>query len=637
MSKALLRFNTAGSVDDGKSTLIGRLLHDSHSVYDDQLQAAAKVSRNGLDLAYLTDGLRAEREQGITIDVAYRYFATPKRKFIIADTPGHEEYTRNMVTGASSADVSLVLLDASKGVLPQTIRHSFIAWLLGIREIVVVVNKMDLVNFSEEVYSKIQKQFEPIAAMLPGVNFYFIPTAAVDGDNVVHRSSRMPWFHGQAVLEYLESVSPEMRIDSEEDPFRLPVQYVIREAGERGYSGRIVSGSVAVGDEVLVLPSGRRSRVVEMPSFDQGMTSAYAPMSVSVRLEDHVDVGRGDMLVDPERPPKSAQAFRAKLVWMSDSPLATTRPYLIKHTSQVVCAKIVQVISRFDINAIAEQPADELRLNDIGLVDIETHRPIFCDLYGKNRDTGGFVVIDPTSNLTVAAGMIESVHDRKPAMNYISGHVGMTVWFTGLSSAGKSTLSHVVYERLWTRGYRVELIDGDEVRRNLSRDLSFSKEDRDENIRRIGFLADLLTRNGIISLVGAISPYRAIRDEIRGKIPNFLEVYVNAPLKVCESRDVKGLYRKARAGEIRSFTGIDDPYEPPLHPDVECRTDMETVRDSADKVVEAIEKRLGVSGQRAVIQDIDRPPRELEVALNRVVPQDARNTGEGARIREGEK
>ena len=518
MTKALLRFNTAGSVDDGKSTLIGRLLHDSHSVYDDQLQAAAKVSRNGLDLAYLTDGLRAEREQGITIDVAYRYFATPNRKFIIADTPGHEEYTRNMATGASSADVSLVLLDASKGVLAQTIRHSFIAWLLGIREIVVVVNKMDLVNFSEKVYRNIQKQFEPIAAMLPGANFYFIPAAAIDGDNIVHRSSRMPWFTGQPVLEYLESVTAS-RGESEEDPFRLPVQYVIREGGERGYSGRIVSGSVAVGDEVLILPSRRRSRVLEIPSFDEEIVSAYAPMSVSLRLEDQVDIGRGDMLVDPERPPRSAQAFRAKLVWMSDTPLATTRPYLIKHTSQVVCAKIVQVISRFDVNAIAEQPADELQLNDIGLVDIETHRPIFCDLYRENRDTGGFVVIDPTTNLTIAAGMIESVHDRKPAMNYVSGHVGITVWFTGLSSAGKSTLSHVVYERLWTRGYRVELIDGDEVRRNLSRDLGFSKQDRDENIRRIGFLAELLSRNGIITLVGAISPYRAIREEIRSKIP----------------------------------------------------------------------------------------------------------------------
>ena len=614
MTQSLLRFNTAGSVDDGKSTLIGRLLHDSHSVYDDQLQAAAKVSRNGLDLALLTDGLRAEREQGITIDVAYRYFSTPNRKFIIADTPGHEEYTRNMATGASTAEVTLVLLDASKGVLAQTIRHSFIAWLLGIREIVIVVNKMDLVAFSEEVYRKIQKQFEPVAATLPGVNFYFVPTAAVDGDNIVNRSQRMPWYRGMPVLEYLESVTAENHSAGEDDAFRLPVQYVIRETGERGYSGRVVSGSISVGDEVLILPSGRRSRVLEIPSYDGDLMSAYAPMSVSLRLEDHVDIGRGDMLVDPDRPPKSAQAFRAKLVWMSDSPLATTRPYLIKHTSQVVCAKIVQVVSRFDINKIAEQPASELQLNDIGLVDIETHRPLFCDTYRDNRDTGGFVVIDPATNLTVAAGMIESVHDRKPAMNYVSGHIGITVWFTGLSSAGKSTLSHAVYERLWTRGYRVELIDGDEVRRNLSRDLSFSKEDRDENIRRIGFLAELLSRNGIITLVGAISPYRAIRDEIRSKIPNFLEVFVNAPLKVCESRDVKGLYLKARAGQIRAFTGIDDPYEPPLHPDVECRTDLETIRDSADKVIEAIETRMGIPARHADADQPGNPPAALAEA-----------------------
>ena len=363
----------------------------------------------------------------------------------------------------------------------------------------------------------------------------------------------------------------------------------------------------------LILPSGRRSRVLEIPSYDGDLTSAYAPMSVSLRLEDHVDIWRGDMLVDPDRPPKSAlKVFRAKLVWMSDSPLATTRPYLIKHTSQVVCAKIVQVVSRFDINKIAEQPASELQLNDIGLVDIETHRPLFCDTYRDNRDTGGFVVIDPATNLTVAAGMIESVHDRKPAMNYVSGHIGITVWFTGLSSAGKSTLSHAVYERLWTRGYRVELIDGDEVRRNLSRDLSFSKEDRDENIRRIGFLAELLSRNGIITLVGAISPYRAIRDEIRSKIPNFLEVFVNAPLKVCESRDVKGLYLKARAGQIRAFTGIDDPYEPPLHPDVECRTDLETIRDSADKVIEAIETRMGIPARHADADQPGNPPAALQ-------------------------
>jgi bifunctional enzyme CysN/CysC len=590
MTLGLLRFNTAGSVDDGKSTLIGRLLHDSNSVYEDQLQAATKASRNGLDFSFLTDGLRAEREQGITIDVAYRYFASPKRKFIIADTPGHEEYTRNMATGASTAHASLVLLDASKGVLPQTVRHAFISWLLGIRHILVVVNKMDLVGFSEHEFENIKRQFEPLAKKLTGVSFHFVPVVSIDGDNVVFRSKRMPWFHGACVLEYLESVPTEEGTDQQ--PFRLPVQYVIRAEGDRGYSGQLVSGSVSVGDKVLVLPSGRSSRISRMPSFDKDLNEAFAPMSVSVCLEDHLDISRGDMLVDADKPPQTTRSFRAKIVWMSDVPLSITRPYLIKHTSHTVCANIVDIRSRLDIVSMSEEPASELRLNDIGVVDIETHRPVFCDPYSVNRNTGSFIVIDPITNLAIGAGMIELALESKSKLPHISGHSGLAVWLTGLSSAGKSTLSRAIYERLWARGYRVELIDGDEVRRYLSRDLSFSKEDRDENIRRIGFLAELLQRNGVIALVGAISPYRKTRQEIRENIPNFMEIYVNAPLNVCEGRDVKGLYKRARAGEIPSFTGIDDPYEPPLNPEVECRTDIETIAESADKVVEAIAAHL---------------------------------------------
>jgi len=586
MALGLLRFNTAGSVDDGKSTLIGRLLHDSHGIYEDQLQAATKASRNGLDFAFLTDGLKAEREQGITIDVAYRYFASPKRKFIIADTPGHEEYTRNMATGASTAHASLVLLDASKGVLPQTIRHAFISWLLGIRHILVVINKMDLVGLGQDRFEEIQRQFEPLAKKLVGAKLYFVPVVATDGDNVVFRSTRMPWFHGASVLEYLENIPAEE--GSDEDPFRLPVQYVIRADGDRGYSGQIVSGSVAVGDQVLLLPSGRKTRVSRIPSFGQDLNEAYAPMSASICLEDHVDLGRGDMIVDAERPPVSTRSFRAKMVWMSDVPLSITKPYLIKHTSHTVCANIVEIKSRLNITSMSEEPAKELRLNDIGIVDVETHKPVFCDPYAKNRQTGSFIVIDPATNLAVAAGMIEVALESKSKLPHISGHGGLAVWLTGLSSAGKSTLSKAVYERLWARGFRVELIDGDEVRRYLSRELGFSKEDRDENIRRIGFIAELLTRNGVIALVGAISPYRKLRQEMRDSIANFLEVYVNAPLNVCEGRDVKGLYRRARAGEIPSFTGIDDPYEPPLAPEVECRTDLETIAESADKVVDAI-------------------------------------------------
>ncbi|HEY3707690.1 MAG TPA: adenylyl-sulfate kinase [Terracidiphilus sp.] len=626
MTQGLLRFNTAGSVDDGKSTLIGRLLHDSHAVYDDQLQAATRASRNGLDLAFLTDGLRAEREQGITIDVAYRFFSGQKRRFIIADTPGHEEYTRNMATGASTANASLILVDASKGVLPQTIRHSYISWLLGIREILVVVNKMDLVGFSQEDFWRVQNQFEAIAQKMPGSHIYFIPVAAVAGDNIVRRSDRMPWYDGFTLLEYLETVPGAEEV--EDAPFRMPVQYVIRARGERGYSGRILSGSIAVGDEVLILPSGKRTRVAGIPSFDQDLEEAYAPMSTSLCLEDHVDVGRGDMLVSPDRPPKSARSFQARVVWMSDVRLDPSRPYLIKHTSQIVCANITRVISRLDVQTVSEQPANELKLNDIGLVDVETHRPIFCDAYRENRETGAFIVIDPVTNLTLAAGMIESVHERKQVMHSVSGNMGITVWLTGLSSAGKSTLCKAIYERLWARGYRVEQIDGDEVRRNLSRELGFSKEDRDENVRRMGFLAELLTRNGVMSLVSAISPYRTVRDEIKNRIGSFLEVYVNAPLSVCESRDVKGLYRRARAGEIPSFTGLDDPYEPPLAPDVECRTDIETIAECADKVVDAVEARLRSGREPHLDPALDPLPSELNNPLwTAGVTQEPRNLG----------
>jgi bifunctional enzyme CysN/CysC len=334
--------------------------------------------------------------------------------------------------------------------------------------------------------------------------------------------------------------------------------------------------------------------VERIPSYDEDLQLALAPMSVSICLDDHLDVGRGDMLVDADNPPKTARAFRAKIVWMSETPIATSRPYLIKHTSQTVCANVVEVISKLDVCKLTEEPSEQLALNDIGIVKIETHRPIFCDPYTKNRQTGSFVVIDPITNLTVGAGMIDSVAESMSLRHPMTGHNGLTVWLTGLSSSGKSTLSRATYERLWARGYRVELLDGDEVRRFISRDLGFSKEDRDENIRRIGFLAEMLTRNGVIALVSAISPYRAVRDEVRARIPNFVEVYVNAPLNVCEGRDVKGLYRRARSGEIKSFTGIDDPYEPPFSPEVECRTDLETVADSIDKIVTAVESRVAL-------------------------------------------
>ncbi len=592
MPQDLLRISTAGSVDDGKSTLIGRLLCDAGGVYEDQLQSVSRASSNGLELAYLTDGLRAEREQGITIDVAYRYFSTKRRKFIIADTPGHEQYTRNMATGASTAHIALVLMDARKGILPQTIRHAAIAWLLGIRQIIVVVNKMDLVDLCQDVFERIRHDFQPLEKIMQGVSMYFVPVSALHGDNVVHRSSRMDWFGGPSVLEFLETVPVEQDLPSQ--PFRMPVQHVIRLQDYRGYAGQIMSGNVAVHQELLALPSGRRVRVMSLPSYDGDLDDACSPMSVSVCLDDHVDLGRGDMLADADKPPKAARSIRARVVWMSDVPLLMGRRYLIKHASQMVWCEAGSSISTLSLNDLSEQPAKELRMNDIGLVTIRTRRPIFCDPYTVNRHTGSFIVIDPFTNLTLGAGMIETVNDE-PARPTAASPEGMTVWFTGLSSAGKSTLSRAVYDRLWERGYRVEHLDGDEVRRHLSRGLGFSREDRSENLRRIGFVAEMLTRHGVIALVSTISPYRDVRDELRSRISNFLEVYVNAPLKVCEERDVKGLYRKARIGEIPHFTGIDDPYEPPLSPDVECRTDLESIADCANAIVEAIESRLATA------------------------------------------
>jgi len=598
MAQELLRLSTAGSVDDGKSTLIGRLLYDSGSLYDDQVKAVGRASTTGpLELAFVTDGLRAEREQGITIDVAYRYFSTQRRKFIVADTPGHEQYTRNMATGASTSQVALVLMDARKGVLPQTVRHTFIASLLGIKNVLVAVNKMDLVDLRADVFESIRRQFEPLRNKMTDVEFCFVPVVATDGDNVVRHSKRMSWYKGSSILEYLETVP--IAENPEEQPFRMPIQYVVRAEDYRGYAGQIVSGSVAPGDELLVLPSYKRVRVASLPSFHHDLAEASAPRSVSICLDDHVDLGRGDMLADIDNPPQAARSIHAHVVWMSETPLSLDRPYLIKHMSQIVCGEAVAIASRLDLVNLTEQPAESLKLNDIGTVTIQTHRPIFCDPYLVNRHTGSFIFIDPVTNLTVGAGMIEGVLEDRTSKSRLTGADGLTVWFTGLSSAGKTTLSRAVYERLWARGHRVEPLDGDEVRLHLSRGLGFSKEDRIENIRRIGFVAEMLTRHGVIALVAAISPYREAREEVRARSSNFLEVYVNAPLKVCEERDVKGLYRKARSGEIPRFTGIDDPYEPPLSPDVECRTDLETVGESAERIVDAIETRLYLRAEAA--------------------------------------
>jgi len=599
--KDLLRFTTAGSVDDGKSTLIGRLLHDTRGVYEDQLESVRKASRDsnaeGFDLSLITDGLRAEREQAITIDVAYRYFQTPRRKFIIADTPGHEQYTRNMATGASTASLAVILLDARHGVLPQSRRHAYIAALLGIRKLAVAVNKMDLVDFRQDVFERIRDEFGAVAAKLEVEEPFFVPVSARDGDNVAARGARTPWYRGPSLLEYLETV--EVEPTGSAGPLRFPVQLAIRPHLDfRGYAGQIVSGSLRVGDRVLALPSGLETRVAAL---------AGQEVCPTVCLADQIDISRGDMLVDPSAPPAVGREFAATLIWMAADPLRPESAYLLKHTTRQVCANVRSVRHVMDMRTLDPGPAAELRLNDIAEVEIETHHPIFFDPYRKNRATGSFILIDMISNRTVAAGMIlgpnsgtdTSVHaahrpegTRRLGTRVSVPHRGLTVWFTGLSASGKTTLCRAVYERLAARGCRLELLDGDTVRKHLSKGLGFSREDRNENIRRIGFVAGLLTRNGVIALAAAISPYRAVRDEVRASIGDFVEVYVNAPLEVCESRDPKGLYRQARAGELPAFTGIDDPYEPPLDPEVECRTDRESLEECIAKVLAAIDRAL---------------------------------------------
>jgi bifunctional enzyme CysN/CysC len=589
----MLRFMTAGSVDDGKSTLIGRLLYETNGVYDDQLSAIRNTSPSGdgnPDLSLITDGLRAEREQGITIDVAYRYFSTPKRKFIIADTPGHEQYTRNMATGASTADLAVILVDARKGVLQQTRRHALIVWLFGIRQMIVAINKMDLVNFDAKVFSAVCEDFSLLASTFSNTQVHFVPLSALTGENVAGGNRSMPWYEGPPLLELLESAPAERPSNS---VFRFPVQNVIRPNQDfRGYAGQVVSGRLKPGQRVIAFPSRQHTIVKEIHLFDRELDEVIPSRSVVLTLADHIDLGRGDMLADPESKPTVSTRVSACVIWMSPVPLRIDGTYLIKHTTQMLCGRLVRLDHRIDINTFEKIPAETLHLNEIGTVEIELQRAIYCDSYEQQRTTGSFIVIDPLSNDTVAAAMITKARPQSPSEflegaalgPFASRQRGFAVWFTGLSGAGKTTLCMAVQTELLALGLKVEVIDGDLIRKHLCKDLGFSREDRNDNIRRIAFVAHLLTRNGMIVLVSAISPYREARDEARRTIGDMIEVYVSAPLDVCEARDTKGLYKKARAGAIKHFTGIDDPYEPPIDPEIICETEHETVRESTAKV-----------------------------------------------------
>ncbi|MFP5487636.1 MAG: sulfate adenylyltransferase subunit CysN [Acidimicrobiia bacterium] len=610
--KSLLRFITCGSVDDGKSTLIGRLLYESHLVFEDHLAAleadSAKVGTQGgaLDFALLLDGLSAEREQGITIDVAYRFFSTEHRKFIVADTPGHEQYTRNMVTGASTADVAVILVDARKGVLTQTRRHSYLVSLLGIRRVVVAVNKMDLVDWSRDVFDAIEEEYTDFARRIGLEDVTFVPLSALNGDNVVAPSEHSHWYHGPTLLGYLETV--QVDDDTATGPFRMPVQWVNRPNLDfRGFSGRIVGGSVRPGDPVRVLPAGTTSTVARIVTMDGDLDHAEAGQSVTITLTDEIDASRGDVLCAGGAPAEVADQFEAHVVWMHEDPMLPGRPYLMKIGTRTVGVSIAHPKYRVDVNTLDHLAAPTLELNEIGVCNLSLDRPIPFDPYTDNRDTGGFVIIDKLTQNTVGAGLLHfalrrshNIHwqevrvdkDARAAMNL---HRPGVVWFTGLSGSGKSTIANIVESKLHTAGVRTYLLDGDNVRHGLNRDLGFTDADRVENIRRIAEVSRLMVDAGLVVLVSFISPFRAERDLARSRVGDgeFVEVHVDTPLEVAEARDPKGLYAKARAGELVNFTGIDSPYEAPESPEVRIDTTATSPEEAADRVIDEL-RALGI-------------------------------------------
>ncbi len=645
-TKDLLRMLTCGSVDDGKSTLIGRLLYDSHMIYEDQLAAVQKDSKihgttgDDFDPALLTDGLRAEREQGITIDVAYRYFSTDKRKFIISDCPGHEQYTRNMATGASTCNLAAILIDARHGVITQTKRHSFICSLLGIRHVAVAVNKMDLVDWSEEVYEKIRSDYNDFVARLGFSDIHFIPISALKGDNVVSTSEHMPWYSGPTFLQHMENVN--IATDRNLVDMRFPVQNVLRpHLNFRGFSGTIASGILRVGEEVASLPSRRTSKIKSIIGPDGELQEAFAPQAVTVTLEDEIDVSRGNMLTPVKNLPHIGNEFEAMVVWMHEAPAAQGRSYLIKQTTNMVPGVLSNIRYKLDVNTMhrSKDEVVSLDLNEIGRVHMTLHRPIAFDPYEKNHQTGSFIIVDRMTNVTVGAGMIVdrvvsapkgahpvsknitqsdslvSAEDRQKLLN----QKGATLWLTGLSGSGKSTVARQLERKLTDMGQACYILDGDNVRHGLNRDLGFSAEDRSENIRRIAEVARLFNEAGIIVITAFISPYRADRAQARAVInggavqtvenvktaqsaslnersdstfndlnegeARFIEIFVDTPIEVCEQRDPKGLYKKARAGEIQQFTGVTDPYEVPEKPELTLATADTPVEASVDAIV----------------------------------------------------
>ncbi|GGD54075.1 sulfate adenylyltransferase subunit CysN [Croceicoccus pelagius] len=607
--KTMLRFITCGSVDDGKSTLIGRLLYDSKMIFEDQLAAlendSKRVGTQGqeIDFALLVDGLAAEREQGITIDVAYRFFNTEKRKFIVADCPGHEQYTRNMITGASTADLAVILVDARKGVLVQTRRHSYLCHLIGIKNIVLAVNKMDLVDYSEEVFDKIVAEYGEFAKSIGIENFTAMPISGFKGDNITQApSANTPWYKGPSLVDHLETV--EVRSAEDQDkPFRMPVQWVNRPNLDfRGFSGLIATGGVKPGDAVRVLPSGKTSTVKSVVTFDGDLDEAVAGQSVTLTLEDEIDCSRGNVLSVADNPPEVADQFEATVVWLADDDLIVGRNYWLKLGTQTVSASVQEPKYKVDVNTMEHLAAKTLSLNEIGVAELFTDKSIVFEAYKQNRALGGFILIDKITNQTVAAGMLnfslrraQNVH-WQPTDITRADHAAMknqkprVLWFTGLSGSGKSTIANEVEKRLALMNRHTFLLDGDNVRHGLNKDLGFTEADRIENIRRVGEVARLMTDAGLIVLTAFISPFRAERQMVRDMLAEgeFIEIFVDTPLEVAEQRDVKGLYKKARSGQLKNFTGIDSPYEAPENPEIRVNTVEMTPEEAAEHIVRAI-------------------------------------------------
>lgn len=622
----LLRFTTAGSVDDGKSTLIGRLLYDSKSIFEDQMEAVTQASQNRgdeeVDLALLTDGLRAEREQKITIDVAYRYFATPKRKFIIADTPGHIQYTRNMVTGASTAELAIILIDARKGVLTQSKRHGFLATLLRIPHLVVAINKMDLVDYDQATYNAIVKEYTEFSQKLNVQDITYIPLSALRGDNVVEKGDNLDWYDGPTLLHHLENVNVGASLNNVD--FRYPVQYVIRpNQNFRGYAGQVASGRIAKGEDVIVLPSGLPSKVKSIVTAVGEEDSANVGDSVVITLEDEIDISRGDMIVRKHNLPQKSNRLDATICWMSDEPMKPRGSYLVQHTTRLVNGFISELDYKIDVDTMHREKTDTLRLNEIARVQITTTKPLFYDRYQLNRETGSFILIDPATNNTVAAGMIrgrsqgidelmegevEAAPSRPKSSNVVweqegisladreerNGHKAAVLWFTGLSGSGKSTIAKKLEQRLFADGVHTTFLDGDNLRHGLNGDLGFSSADRQENIRRAAEVAKLGFAHGNITLACFISPFTADRRFARSLVPDgrFFEIYVKCDLEVVKRRDTKGLYAKAIAGELDNFTGISSPYEEPENAELVVETDISSV----DEIVEQILAALQMAG-----------------------------------------